>query len=64
MADTKHTPVTDTAKHAFRDAYEQAITDLETVEGANLDTTAKLEGAVKGMATILKKILRALEKKI
>ena len=60
----KITPAQDTAKRNFRAQYNQAITDLETVEGATLDTVNKLEAAVKGMATILKKTLKALEKRI
>ena len=54
----------DLDKKAFRDAYVQAIADLQQVQSANLNTIPKLEMAVKGIAEILEKTLKVLKSRI
>lgn len=54
----------DQDKKAWKDNYNQAITDLQTAQTANLDTIGKLQTAVKGMAVIQEKTLKALKRLI
>ena len=49
---------------AVRDAYVQAIVDLDQIQSANLDTNAKLQLAVKGMSEIIEKLLKFIKNRM
>ena len=57
-------PVTDTDKKTLKDAYQQAIIDLDLIQAATLDTTAKLSSAVKGLSEIVEKLLKYIARTI
>lgn len=54
----------DIDKQALKDAYNQAITDLQQIQTTDLNTNAKLQTAVKGMAAILEKLLKVVRRRI
>ena len=64
MADILHIPQQDLNKKAIRDGYAQAITDLENIQTSNLNTTAKLETAVKGQALIIEQLLKFIKTRL
>jgi len=53
-----------TNRAAIREAYNQAITDLQTIQGAALTTEASQIQAIKGMAGILEKLLKFMKEMI
>ena len=64
MADTLHTPIDDLDKKALKDNYLQIIADLETIQTSNLNTTAKLETAVKEMALTIERLLKFIKNRM
>ena len=53
-----------TNRAAIRTAYNQAITDLQSIQGAALTTEASQIQAIKGMAGILEKLLKFMKETI
>ena len=53
-----------TNRAEIRTAYNQAITDLQTIQGAALTTEASQIAAIKGMAAIQEKLLKFLKEMI
>ncbi len=54
MVDIKHTPATNTAKHAFRDAYGTGITALEDIQANGSANEKKLAKIIKETLKMLK----------
>lgn len=54
----------DTDKRALREAYQQALADLEQIQNTNLNNVNKLQAAVKAHATITKKLLKGIKRLI
>ncbi len=58
MAYNPVTVQTDTERQALKTAYNQAITDLQTIQNASSPTNAQIIWAVKKLAEIQEKLLR------
>ena len=57
-------PVTDMNKETLKAAYQQALTDLDLIQVATLDTAAKLSSAVKGLSEIVEKLLKYIAREL
>ena len=64
MADTQIIPTVDQDKQTLKDNYLQIIADLETIQTSNLNTTAKLETAVQGMALTIERLLKFIKNRM
>ena len=60
----KVTPAVDLNKKAVKDAYLQAITDLETIQTTANPTNAQVIWAVKKEAEIMEKLLKFVKSQI
>ncbi|GAG85553.1 unnamed protein product [marine sediment metagenome] len=54
----------DQDKKALKEAYNQALADLTTIQNTDLNTNAKLQQAVKGIADIVEKLLKVVKRRI
>ena len=57
-------PAVDLNKQAIKDAYTQAITDLQTIQAGENPTPAQIIWSIKKEAEILEKLLKFIKSQI